>query len=347
MIGGVGRGGGRVRARGRRRHPRRRADRRRSTSASRRPTAPSASALRAERADAVDDACAPRRWASSREVRPRPQRRARRRASARSTGSSPPATLRPYLIDAVERGMLRARRTVAADDASAGSPARRLTSRPATRGSASASAACRPALRIPRGGARTGGSGRWTAKAALGELARRPTRRGSRSSRRRRRARGVARRRAARPVSISLSHRAGRALAAVADAPAAVGCDLELLEPRSPAFVRDWLAPEEQARVTAGDPLPPTSRGRRRRRPPRSAARACGSTCASAIARLPDGTGGRRLAVRSRVDWTREGFADRRAGGAPSRAGCWRSAAAPHAPPPLALDQSSRSSSAR
>ena len=54
------------------------------------------------------------------------------------------------------------------------------------------------------------------------------------------------------PVSVSLSHRAGRAIAAVTAAPAVVGCDLERLEPRSAAFVRDWLAPEEQALV-AGD----------------------------------------------------------------------------------------------
>ena len=48
------------------------------------------------------------------------------------------------------------------------------------------------------------------------------------------------------PVSVSLSHRAGRALVAVVDAPAVVGCDLELIEPRSAAFVRDWLSPAEQ-----------------------------------------------------------------------------------------------------
>jgi len=51
------------------------------------------------------------------------------------------------------------------------------------------------------------------------------------------------------PASVSLSHRAGRAVAAVAAAPLAVGCDLELIEPRSPAFVREWLAPREQALV--------------------------------------------------------------------------------------------------
>jgi 4'-phosphopantetheinyl transferase len=48
------------------------------------------------------------------------------------------------------------------------------------------------------------------------------------------------------PVSVSLSHRAGRALAAVADAPSVVGCDLERVEPRSSAFIREWLAPAEQ-----------------------------------------------------------------------------------------------------
>ena len=56
-------------------------------------------------------------------------------------------------------------------------------------------------------------------------------------------------------VSLSLSHRAGRALAVVAAAPAVVGCDLEVVEPRSDAFVREWLAASEQALVAglAGD----------------------------------------------------------------------------------------------
>ncbi|HEY7631643.1 MAG TPA: 4'-phosphopantetheinyl transferase superfamily protein [Thermoleophilaceae bacterium] len=53
------------------------------------------------------------------------------------------------------------------------------------------------------------------------------------------------------PLSISLSHRAGRALAVVADSPAVAGCDLELVEPRSHAFIREWLSPEEQALVAA------------------------------------------------------------------------------------------------
>src|SRR5581483_12458821 len=35
------------------------------------------------------------------------------------------------------------------------------------------------------------------------------------------------------PLSISISHRAGRAIATVAGGSRAVGCDLELLEPRS------------------------------------------------------------------------------------------------------------------
>ena len=48
------------------------------------------------------------------------------------------------------------------------------------------------------------------------------------------------------PLSLSLSHRAGRALVLVADLPTTVGCDLEILEPRSDAFVREWLSPAEQ-----------------------------------------------------------------------------------------------------
>jgi len=55
------------------------------------------------------------------------------------------------------------------------------------------------------------------------------------------------------PVSVSLSHRGGRALAAVTAAPAVIGCDLELVEPRSGAFVREWLAPTEQTLVRTFD----------------------------------------------------------------------------------------------
>jgi 4'-phosphopantetheinyl transferase len=52
-------------------------------------------------------------------------------------------------------------------------------------------------------------------------------------------------------VSVSLSHRGGRGLAVVAPRPVVVGCDLELVEPRSAAFLSDWFAPEEQALVAA------------------------------------------------------------------------------------------------
>ena len=48
-------------------------------------------------------------------------------------------------------------------------------------------------------------------------------------------------------VSLSLSHRAGRALAVVGAGDAVVGCDLECVEPRSPAFIREWLPASEQA----------------------------------------------------------------------------------------------------
>jgi 4'-phosphopantetheinyl transferase len=52
-------------------------------------------------------------------------------------------------------------------------------------------------------------------------------------------------------VSLSLSHRAGRSLAALAEPPVAVGCDLERVESRSPAFLREWLGPAERQLVAA------------------------------------------------------------------------------------------------
>ncbi len=139
------------------------------------------------------------------------------------------------------------------------------------------------------------------------------------------------------PVSVSLSHRAGRALAAVTAPPVIVGCDLEWIEPRSDAFVRDWLAPSEQALVSvAADPA-------------RTANLAWTAKEAAAKVRRE----GLRLDVRSAVmrpcaggetdgwrplavDWTREGS---------STPGWWRVdegwvlalAAAPEAPPPRAL----------
>jgi 4'-phosphopantetheinyl transferase len=49
--------------------------------------------------------------------------------------------------------------------------------------------------------------------------------------------------------SISLSHRNGTAMCAIATSEAALGCDLELVEPRSDAFVADYFTAEEQALV--------------------------------------------------------------------------------------------------
>jgi len=48
-------------------------------------------------------------------------------------------------------------------------------------------------------------------------------------------------------VTVSLSHRAGAAMCAVAEA--SLGCDLELVEPRSDAFVADYFTANEQAMV--------------------------------------------------------------------------------------------------
>jgi 4'-phosphopantetheinyl transferase len=50
-------------------------------------------------------------------------------------------------------------------------------------------------------------------------------------------------------VAISLSHRAGRAVCAVAPPDAVLGCDLEVIEPRSDAFVSDYFTDDEQALV--------------------------------------------------------------------------------------------------
>jgi len=55
-------------------------------------------------------------------------------------------------------------------------------------------------------------------------------------------------------VSMSLSHRDGRAMCAVAMPGTELGCDLELIEPRSDAFVADYFTAEEQALV-AGTPV--------------------------------------------------------------------------------------------
>ena len=56
------------------------------------------------------------------------------------------------------------------------------------------------------------------------------------------------------PVTISLSHRAGRAVCAVAPDGGALGCDLEVIEPHSDAFIADYFATEEQALVARAAP---------------------------------------------------------------------------------------------
>jgi 4'-phosphopantetheinyl transferase EntD len=52
-------------------------------------------------------------------------------------------------------------------------------------------------------------------------------------------------------LTISLSHRAGCAVCAVAPAGVTLGCDLELVEPRSVAFVDDFFTDDERRRVLA------------------------------------------------------------------------------------------------
>jgi len=50
-------------------------------------------------------------------------------------------------------------------------------------------------------------------------------------------------------VTISISHRDGMAICAVAEAGASLGCDLEIVEPRSDAFVADYFTADEQRLV--------------------------------------------------------------------------------------------------
>jgi 4'-phosphopantetheinyl transferase len=57
-------------------------------------------------------------------------------------------------------------------------------------------------------------------------------------------------------ATISISHRAGIAVCAVAMSGVTMGCDLEMVEPRSDAFVADYFTVEEQAlfaRASAAD----------------------------------------------------------------------------------------------
>lgn len=56
------------------------------------------------------------------------------------------------------------------------------------------------------------------------------------------------------PVTISLSHRNGTALCAIAPSGVDLGCDLEIIEPRSEAFVADYFTPEEHALIVRASP---------------------------------------------------------------------------------------------
>lgn len=55
-------------------------------------------------------------------------------------------------------------------------------------------------------------------------------------------------------LRLSISHRAGRGVCALGSEEIAVGCDLELIEWRSDAFLREWLAPSEQRLVADAAP---------------------------------------------------------------------------------------------
>ena len=51
------------------------------------------------------------------------------------------------------------------------------------------------------------------------------------------------------PLTISLSHRGGRAVCAIAPSATALGCDLEIIEPHSESFVADYFTQEERRLV--------------------------------------------------------------------------------------------------
>jgi 4'-phosphopantetheinyl transferase len=55
-------------------------------------------------------------------------------------------------------------------------------------------------------------------------------------------------------LTISISHRAGIAACAVGESGAMLGCDLEIVEPRSDAFVSDYFTAEEQEVVRQACP---------------------------------------------------------------------------------------------
>lgn len=55
-------------------------------------------------------------------------------------------------------------------------------------------------------------------------------------------------------LAISISHRGGTAACAVGESGAMLGCDLEIVEPRSDAFVADYFTAEEQEVVRQAGP---------------------------------------------------------------------------------------------
>jgi 4'-phosphopantetheinyl transferase len=56
------------------------------------------------------------------------------------------------------------------------------------------------------------------------------------------------------PVSISISHRSGLAVCALADGRVSLGCDLELIEPHSEAFIGDYFTCDEQDLIAHARP---------------------------------------------------------------------------------------------
>ncbi|HYK91057.1 MAG TPA: 4'-phosphopantetheinyl transferase superfamily protein [Acidobacteriota bacterium] len=55
------------------------------------------------------------------------------------------------------------------------------------------------------------------------------------------------------PVSLSISHSAGKSLCIVGDRSNTVGCDLEKIEPRDESLVEDYFTPEEGVLVSRAD----------------------------------------------------------------------------------------------
>lgn len=57
------------------------------------------------------------------------------------------------------------------------------------------------------------------------------------------------------PCSLSLSHRAGHAIAVAAWGDMQIGCDLELIEPRSEAFIADYFSDRERELIRKDPPF--------------------------------------------------------------------------------------------